>query len=97
MSRSAVDAAADVASMLGDWDTAIIGGRAYQGVFNHEAFNLGDVERIPSFTMRTADVTAANVVRDTKLKVGDDTWVVRDLQRNDDGNVTTLILAAVMT
>lgn len=80
--------------MLADWDTARIAGVEYKGVFNREVHQLqGGVDRVPTFTMATADAEAAGVVIETNVVIDDVTWQVRDIAKEDDGRSTVLVLA----
>lgn len=79
--------------MLGDWDTARIGGVDYQAVFNRETSQLvGGVDRPNTLTMRTADAEAAGVVVETDVVIAGVTWQVRGISKEDDGQVTVLDL-----
>lgn len=86
--------AADLVAMLADWDEATIRGKTYRGVRNAEVYNLeGGVDRVPTFTMRTADAEKAQVAIENDVTIGGVVYQVRDIQKADDGNVTVLVLA----
>lgn len=90
-----MDLAADLLTTLTDFSNAVtIGGTAYKGILNTEVHGLdGGVERIPTLTMRYADVQTAGVALESDVVVDGVTYQVRDIQRQDDGRVAVLVLA----